>query len=202
MRISLSEYCQRNQREDLLAEWDSARNAPLTPDSVSYGSKRKVWWTCAHGHHWQAAVHTRTGSGTGCPYCSGRLPLPGVNDLATTYPDLARQWHPTKNAPLTPADVLPGSHLQPQQRQRLPSLRRQKDHPRRKRSRQPISRHRTPMAPNQKRRPHPRPHRPRQQQESLVDLRQRPRVSGCRFQPYPAQRRMSILRQHQSAPRV
>ena len=110
MRISLSEYCQRNQREDLLAEWDSARNAPLTPDSVSYGSKRKVWWTCAHGHHWQAAVHTRTGSGTGCPYCSGRLPLPGVNDLATTYPDLARQWHPTKNAPLTPADVLPGSH--------------------------------------------------------------------------------------------
>ena len=110
MRISLSEYCHRNQREDLLAEWDSARNAPLTPDSVSYGSKRKVWWTCAHGHHWQAAVHTRTGSGTGCPYCSGRLPLPGVNDLATTYPDLARQWHPTKNAPLTPADVLPGSH--------------------------------------------------------------------------------------------
>ena len=110
MRISLSEYCHCNQREDLLAEWDSARNAPLTPDSVSYGSKRKVWWICAHGHHWQAAVHTRTGSGTGCPYCSGRLPLPGVNDLATTYPDLARQWHPTKNASLTPADVLPGSH--------------------------------------------------------------------------------------------
>ena len=110
MRISLSEYCHRNQREDLLAEWDSARNAPLTPDSVSYGSKRKVWWTCAHGHHWQAAVHTRTGSGTGCPYCSGRLPLPGVNDLASQYPDIARQWHPTKNGALTPDHIAPASN--------------------------------------------------------------------------------------------
>ena len=33
----------------------------------------------------------------------------GVNDLATLYPDLALQWHPTKNGDLKPDDVTPGS---------------------------------------------------------------------------------------------
>lgn len=110
MRESLASFCQRNDRADLLREWDSERNLPLTPETVSYGSKKKVWWTCAQGHHWQAAVHTRTGSGTGCPYCSGRFPIPGENDLATKYPLLAQEWNTEKNGDLTPDQVLPGSH--------------------------------------------------------------------------------------------
>ena len=110
MRESLADFCRRTGREELLDEWDSERNLPLTPESVSYGSKRHVWWRCANGHSWQAAVHTRSGSGTGCPYCNGRRPIPGETDLATRYPDIASQWHPTKNGDLTPSDVLPGSH--------------------------------------------------------------------------------------------
>ena len=110
MRESLADFCHREHREDLLAEWDSERNLPLTPETVSRGSKRRVFWRCENGHSWQAAVHTRSGSGTGCPYCSGRLPVPGETDLATRYPDLAAEWHPTKNGDLTPSDVLPGSH--------------------------------------------------------------------------------------------
>lgn len=86
------------------------KNLPLIPETVSYGSKRRVWWRCANGHSWQAAVHTRSGSGTGCPYCSGRRAISGETDLATRYPDLAAEWHPTRNGDLSPADVLPGSH--------------------------------------------------------------------------------------------
>src|SRR5262249_55258942 len=37
-------------------------------------------------------------------YCSGRNATP-CTSLATTCPDLAREWHPTKNGDLTPADV-------------------------------------------------------------------------------------------------
>ena len=33
----------------------------------------------------------------------------GVNDLATCYPSIAAQWHPTLNAPLTPDNVAAGS---------------------------------------------------------------------------------------------
>ena len=37
--------------------------------------------------------------------CAGQKVLPGFNDLATTNPLLAAQWHSTRNAPLTPRDV-------------------------------------------------------------------------------------------------
>ena len=110
MRETLESFCRREGLEELLDQWDGARNAPLTPGQVSYGSQRKVWWVCARGHRWQAAVYTRSGSGTGCPVCAGKRAQAGVNDLATLYPDLARQWHPVKNGGLTPDQVLPGSH--------------------------------------------------------------------------------------------
>jgi hypothetical protein len=32
------------------------------------------------------------------------------NSLATTHPELAKEWHPTKNGSLTPKDVIAGSH--------------------------------------------------------------------------------------------
>ena len=85
MRESLADFCHREHREELLAEWDTEKNLPLTPETVSRGSKHRVWWTCAHGHHWQAAVHTRSGSGTGCPYCTGRAPSPAKQ---TSPPDI------------------------------------------------------------------------------------------------------------------
>ena len=111
MRESLADYCIRFQRQDLLSQWDAEGNAPLTPDAVSsYGSRRKVWWQCDHGHRWQAAVYTRTGGESGCPYCAGKRPWPGFNDLASQYPDLAAQWHPTRNGDLTPDQVLCGSN--------------------------------------------------------------------------------------------
>lgn len=103
MRESLLDFCRRTQREELLREWDNERNAPLTPATVSHGSKKHVWWCCANGHSWQAAVHARTGSGAGCPYCAGRYAIAGETDLATTYPALAKEWHPEKNGDLTPS---------------------------------------------------------------------------------------------------
>ena len=38
-----------------------------------------------------------------------RTIVAGVNDLATTYPDIAALWHPTKNLPLTPQQITKGS---------------------------------------------------------------------------------------------
>lgn len=110
MGATLYDYCRRTGEEELLRQWDQERNGSLTPQKVSYGSKKKVWWRCGQGHVWQAAVTTRTSGSSGCPYCAGTRPVPGQTDLASCCPEVAAQWHPTKNAPLTPADVLPGSH--------------------------------------------------------------------------------------------
>ena len=110
LRESFQSYCERMELSALLEQWDTQRNSPLMPEQISYGSKHKVWWRCKKGHSWQAAVHTRTGSGTGCPVCARKVPLAGETDLATLHPDLARQWHPNKNGSLAPEQVLPGSH--------------------------------------------------------------------------------------------
>lgn len=94
---------------DLLQQWHPTKNAPLTPEGITYGSKRGIWWRCERGHEWKAAVYTRT-AGSGCPYCAGKRAWPGENDLASQRPDLAAQWHPTRNGGRTPAGVLAASH--------------------------------------------------------------------------------------------
>ena len=94
----------------LLAQWDRKRNGDLTPNDVTHGSHRRVWWRCEKGHSWQAEVKSRTLLGAGCPVCAGKTVVPGVNDLATLRPELAAQWHPERNLPLTPERIAPGSH--------------------------------------------------------------------------------------------
>ena len=109
MKTTLYDYCRTHDRPELLREWHPAKNAPLTPEGITYGSKRSVWWKCKKGHEWQTAVYTRA-AGSGCPYCAGKRAWPGENDLASQRPDLATQWHPTKNNGVTPADIPLGSH--------------------------------------------------------------------------------------------
>lgn len=93
---------------ELLAEWDTRRNLPLTPTQISFGSHQKVWWRCKRGHQWRAQIKSRT-AGTGCPVCANRMLYPAENDFATQFPKLAAQWHPTKNGALLPGQLSPGS---------------------------------------------------------------------------------------------
>ena len=109
MGQSLFDYCRQYHKDALLREWDTERNAPLTPQSVSYGSHTSVWWRCGNGHAWKAAVYSRTG-GSDCPYCAGKKVQAGFNDLAAQFPELARQWDYAKNAPALPSEVTAGSH--------------------------------------------------------------------------------------------
>lgn len=109
MRQSFFDYCRQYHKDALLREWNAARNAPLTPQMVSYGSHTPVWWRCANGHEWEAVVYTRT-HGSGCPFCAGKKTQTGFNDLATQNPELAQQWDYAKNIPVLPADVTSGSH--------------------------------------------------------------------------------------------
>ena len=58
----------------IAGQWHPSLNAPLTPDQVTAGSRREVWWQCPEGHVWKARIHSRTGKQKcGCPVCSGRV---------------------------------------------------------------------------------------------------------------------------------
>jgi len=109
IRRTFRAFCAEQGKTALLAQWDIERNLPLTPDDVTFGSHKRVWWTCPNGHSWQAMVYTRS-EGAGCPYCTGRKASPEQNSLAKQFPALAAEWDDEKNAPLTPRDVTTGSH--------------------------------------------------------------------------------------------
>ena len=91
-------------------EWHPTRNGDLSAETIPARTSRKVWWRCARdaSHEWQATVHNRT-NGNGCPFCSGRVATPETS-LATLHPEVAAQWHPTRNRGLGPHQVRPGSH--------------------------------------------------------------------------------------------
>lgn len=95
---------------DVASEWHPTLNGDLTPRGIKPFSQRKVWWQCKEhpDHVFDAAIGNRV-QGRGCPICSGKKTLVGFNDLATVRPDIAAQWHPTKNGDLTPTDVTIGS---------------------------------------------------------------------------------------------
>ncbi len=95
---------------ELAAEWHPSRNGARTPRTVVHGNRSKVWWLCEKGHEWQATVLSRTSMGNGCPVCAGKVVQPGVNDLASVRPQIAAEWHPSKNAPLGPRDISPYSN--------------------------------------------------------------------------------------------
>lgn len=91
------------KRPALVKEWHPTKNKKLTPDDVTPGSNKKVWWKCKRGHEWNAIINSRS-SGRGCPFCSGKRA--SVNDcLRDIYPALSKQWHPTKNGRVSPKDV-------------------------------------------------------------------------------------------------
>ena len=91
---------------ELIAEW-SDRNLPLTPDSVTFGSNKKVWWKGACGHEWETSVKARS-NGEKCPICSGARVIEGINDLSTLKPKLASEW--SEKNEIKPTEVSIGSH--------------------------------------------------------------------------------------------
>lgn len=94
---------------DLATEWHPSKNGKANPSAISGGAHKLFWWKCEEGHEWEASPSQRTNKSTGCPMCAGQRVVVGVSDLATTHPDLASQWHPTKNGKLTPSSIMSGT---------------------------------------------------------------------------------------------
>ncbi len=77
------------------------------PSKVAAGSRLKKKWRCSLGHSYESALYSRTGKNKrGCSICSNQQLLSGFNDLATRFPDIAKEadgWDPTT--------VLGGTHF-------------------------------------------------------------------------------------------
>ena len=68
------------------------------PTKCTAGTSEMLVWKCSTcGHEWSARGNDRV-NGKGCGCCSNRFVVSGVNDMATTHPELAKELlgDPTK----------------------------------------------------------------------------------------------------------
>ncbi|RDI37536.1 zinc-ribbon domain-containing protein [Falsibacillus pallidus] len=102
--------CLFTTHPQLTMEWNYTKNSNLTPKNVTKGSHEKVWWICEKNHSYQAFIYSRV-EGRGCPKCYelfGRYKPKKAkreNSLVVKKPEIAKQWHPTKNGDISPNEV-------------------------------------------------------------------------------------------------
>jgi hypothetical protein len=96
---------------DIAKEWYQPKNGSITPFDVIPGSSKKVWWKCPKGddHIYKSKIENRTRLGRACPICNGNS-VTKTNNLKYFSPQIAKEWHPSKNRNLKPSMFKNGSN--------------------------------------------------------------------------------------------
>jgi hypothetical protein len=95
---------------EIAKQWHPTKNGHLSPNDVTIGSGKLVWWKCLKGddHEWENSPNSRYNKKEKriikCSVCSGRT-IVKSNSLQSLNPELAKEWHPSLNGDLTPVDV-------------------------------------------------------------------------------------------------
>jgi hypothetical protein len=112
-RVGPKQFCIHNSLRGthpaVAIYWDMEQNrdedgAIILPTQITYGSNYVAQWkcqkTCIEGcvHSWAAPISSavRIRDCDICPFCSGQKICPH-NSLSYLYPEIALEWHPTKN---------------------------------------------------------------------------------------------------------
>lgn len=98
---------------ELAAQCTETWDGPRSPARNSAGSRTLARWKCAEGHIFPARYSELTSGKVSCHQCKKKKKkrkrqVRYEDSLAARYPEQAKLWHPTRNGPLTPADVTPG----------------------------------------------------------------------------------------------
>lgn len=113
---------------DVAKEWHPTLNGTLRPEDVSSTSHKKVWWRCSIGvclnqkHDYQAEVRYRIKGVAKCPDCP-RSSVQDKNRLSTKFPEIAAEWHPTKNRLFYPTWLTPLDRKSKQKNKQLKNRR-------------------------------------------------------------------------------
>lgn len=97
---------------ELVKQWNYEKNKELKPSDVKEGSEKKVHWVCEKGHETQTSVYLRAKKNSGCQKCSRKGPnviIDEADSIINTHPDIAKQFHPTKNQGVDLKNLCQGS---------------------------------------------------------------------------------------------
>lgn len=103
IELNVKDQSLANSLPEIAKEWDYEKNYPLIPEQFAAVSGQSVYWKCKLGHQWRARIANRK-NGNECPICAGKKVLIGYNDLASQYPEIAKEWHPSLNT-IKPMEV-------------------------------------------------------------------------------------------------
>ena len=95
----------------LESQWHPEKNHGLDPKTLTAETPKKAWWRCAKDsrHEWQAQIRTRAKMGIGCPVCSNKKTVSGINDMRVTHPYLAAEFNETRNG-ISANQINAGNH--------------------------------------------------------------------------------------------
>ena len=85
-----------------MTRWHPTKNGKAKQSEAN--NSDKYWWICDKDHTFLKSKSAMRRFG--CPVCKGKQALEGYNDLATTHPDLAREWDYQRNGDLAPTNVI------------------------------------------------------------------------------------------------
>lgn len=94
--------------EQLEKEWHPLKNNGIKLSELNLGSHKKYWWKCERNHEWESPLRNRVNKDIPCPYCSGRKIIIGETDLATTHPEIVKEWSDKNN--INPIEISAGSN--------------------------------------------------------------------------------------------
>lgn len=100
---SFEAYATMNGKEHLLKEY-SVKNIHSTSKIKPFSTIECIWNCFVCGSEYTERPQVRCSLNTNCPYCAGSR-VNQTNSLFSLRPDIASQWHPTKNNSLTPHNV-------------------------------------------------------------------------------------------------
>lgn len=97
------------KRSDISIFWDYEKNNK-SPEEYLVSSNVVVNWKCSESddHEWTEHIANMTANYKGCPFCSNHR-VSKTNNLLKIHPQIAKEWHPTKNNDLSPDRVLSNS---------------------------------------------------------------------------------------------
>lgn len=92
---------------EVVALWDYSQNGSTRPEDYGSTSTKKVYFWCKKSgcdhHRWRSKICRVVRNG--CLFCNpgrGNEFVCPCTSIVTTHPELAKQWHPTKNKKLKP----------------------------------------------------------------------------------------------------
>lgn len=95
-------FCKNNPKYSyLLSEWDYEENNKngFEINKIKFNdSSKNIHWKCNKcGSKWISKLNKRTVQNRSCNVCLNKTIVKGVNDIATTHPQIAKEWDINKN---------------------------------------------------------------------------------------------------------